>query len=94
MAAKRKAKENIDPELDDFVTTSTKRSKKFSFTRFKPPCTNEEMAVVAKGFVPKNTHKNDGWAMRVFSAWRAERNRNFPDEPPVPEDLLENIRRR
>ena len=42
--------------------------------RFKYSTSDEEMAVLSKGTVPANTQKNNAWAMRVFSEWRAQRN--------------------
>ena len=60
-----------DPDLRNFqplhkkVKSSTTPSK----GRFKAPTSNEEMAVISKGYVPRNTQKNTDWAMRVFTEW-------------------------
>ena len=40
------------------------------------------------GFVPPNTRKNTTWAMRVFTEWKAERNK-AAGSPLCPDNLLE-----
>ena len=81
-----------DQDLRDFQPPRKKLKLKSSMTpsegRFKAPTSNEEMAVISKGFVSYNTQKNADWAMRVFTEWRAERNLRDP-ENHCPEDLVD-----
>ena len=64
-------KENVDPDLNDFQAPKKKR-------RFKEPASEEEMKVISKGFVPKNTQKSTAWAYNVFVEWMCERNNSSP----------------
>ena len=57
-------------------------------SRFKTPTTDDEMAVISQGYVPRNTQKNTEWAVRVFLEWRAARNKSDPSNH-CPEDLLQ-----
>ena len=36
---------------------------------FSEVTTNEVLAELSKGYIPPNTEKNTGWAMRVFEQW-------------------------
>ena len=45
------------------------------------------MTKICEGFIPKNTAKATTWALRVFFAWRNERNRSVDEQ--CPENLLE-----
>ena len=58
-----------------------------SVTRFPAPTGSPTMNHICKGYVPKNTDKATAWALRVFNAWRSERNCVASDK--CPEDLLE-----
>ena len=82
-------KENDD--MADFQPPKKKArgsSMRGEAARFKAPISEKEMAVLKKGFVPANTQRNTGWAMRVFQEWKAERSENDSEE--CPEDLLDN----
>ena len=46
------------------------------------------MSEICKGYVPQNTDKATTWAMRVFKAWRIERNKVATDK--CPDNLLES----
>ena len=72
MAARGAADDASD---DDFEPPHQKRGKKATKSRFRAPATNKEMEVLSKGYVPANTRKNTTWARRVFTEWRAERNK-------------------
>ena len=69
-----------DPDLRNFQPPLKK--VKSSMTppegRFKVPTSNEEMAVISKGYVPCKTQENTDWAMRMFTEGRAERNLRNP----------------
>ena len=49
--------------------------------------TEEELDQARKGFVPVNTVRCTDWAMRVFTAWREERNKRSTEQCPI--DLLD-----
>ena len=57
-------------------------------TRFPAPTGSPTMSDICKGYVPQNTHKATTWALRVFNAWRQERNRVATEK--CPDDLLES----
>ena len=59
---------------DDFMPP--KKKVKMNEEHFKPPSTDEEMAILAKGFVPRNTQRSTAWAIKVFSDWKNNRNSN------------------
>ena len=80
-----------DKENDrsDFQPPRSKRKKVASPTaRFNEPTTDQEIAVLSKGFVPKNTQRNNTWALKLFQEWRVDRNKR--SEKLCPEDLLDN----
>ena len=82
--------ENIDPDLDDFQPPK-KLLKSSSGRRFNLPATDEDITILSKGCVPKNTVKSNTWALQVFYEWIAERNgRTSDNDPKCPCDLLEN----
>ena len=85
------AKENVDPDGDliDFQPPR-KKPKKPDGARFKAPMTDDEMAVISKGYVPQSTQKNTAWVLRVFLEWKAERNKTASGEK-CPEDLLDSF---
>jgi hypothetical protein len=66
-----------DDDDDDFDIKPLKRVR-----RFKAPTSSEEMAVLNKGFVNKNTSKNTQWAMKLFYEWKEERNKENADKCP------------
>ena len=76
-----------DPDLDDFQPPAKKRAKKVK-DRFGKPTSEEEIAKLAKGFVPENTKKNNSWALKVFNDWKSQR--STEDGEQCPDDLLEN----
>lgn len=81
---------NVDPDLIDFQPP-TKLLKTSSGRKFNPPATDEDIAILSKGCVPKNTVKSNAWALRVFHDWIAERNQGTSDSAPkCPHDLFEN----
>ena len=75
-------KQSTDSDDDDFQPLRKK-------TRFSKPTTDNEMAILSKGFVPSNTIKNTTWAFKVFLDWRAERN-STEEEEQCPRDLFDN----
>ena len=79
---------NVDPDLIDFQPP-TKLLKTSSGRKFNPPTTDEDIAILSKGCVPKNTVKSNAWALLVFHDWIAERNQGTSDSAPkCPHDLL------
>ena len=56
-------------------------------SRFSTPRSPSSMTKICEGFIPKNTAKATTWALRVFFAWRNERNRSVDEQ--CPENLLE-----
>ena len=58
------------------------KEKARSEDRFSEVTTDEELADLSKGYVPPNTEKNTGWAMRVFEQWQESRRARGN---PVPE---------
>ena len=57
-------------------------------SRFPAPTGSPTMSEIRKGYVPQNTDKATTWAMRVFKAWRIERNKVDTDK--CPDNLLES----
>ena len=57
-------------------------------SRFGRPTTSEELEKSSKGFLPKNTEKNDLWAMRVFQEWVQNRNAETDKKDHCPEGVL------
>ena len=57
-------------------------------SRFPEPTGSPTMKTICKGYVPRNTDKATSWALRVFNAWRNERNCVSTDK--CPENLLES----
>ena len=55
--------------------------------RFSSPHSPTSMEKICEGYVPKNTSKSTSWALRVFRAWREQRNEHEDDK--CPETLLE-----
>ena len=80
------SKSDLD-DLKDFALP-TKKKRKTVVERFRKPVTDQEMSTLSKGYVPANTKKNNGWAVRVFNEWRAQRNQSIQEEK-CPSDLLE-----
>lgn len=48
--------------------------------RFAEVTSEEELASMSKGVVPKNTRKNDQWALSTFMAWIKQRNQRSRSE--------------
>ena len=46
------------------------KEKARSEDRFSEVTTDEALAELSKGYVPPNTEKSTGWAMRVFEQWQ------------------------
>ena len=69
-----------DPNLRDFQPfhKKLKSSTIPSEGRFKVPTSNEEMAVIIKGYIPHDSQKSTNWAVRVFAKWSTERNLSDP----------------
>lgn len=95
MAAKRQ----MEREDSDDVTAAPPPSKRkcvsgdtLKRARFAEPTSYVELRETAgtkpKKVIPRNTQKNDGWALRVFEEWISERNERCDDEK-CPEDVLE-----
>ena len=81
--------ENVDPSLFDFQPPK-KLLKTSSGKGFNPPATDEDIAL-SKGCVPKNSVKNNAWALQVLCYWISERNSKSSDSmPKCPQDLLDN----
>ena len=55
--------------------------------RFSEIASEKELDKASKGVVPKNTEKNDRWALGVCRAWITERNRRCVEK--CPDNLLE-----
>lgn len=79
---------------DDFVpplpakrkgTSSNKGSSK----RFAVPTSVADLEKKSEGVIPKNTQKNDQWALKVFTEWIEERNQHSLDTGECPKDILE-----
>ena len=70
-----------DPDLDDFQPPAKKRAKKVK-DRFGKPTSEEEIAKLAKGFVPENT-KNKSWALKVFNDWKSQRSTEGAKQCPL-----------
>ena len=93
MSTKRRlslAKENKNPapdDLDDFVLAKPGPSKK---ARFATPLSETKMMEIQKGPVVPNTEKSTAWALRTFTDWRNERNKQPATGDQCPTDLLEN----
>ena len=48
----------------------------------------EAVEKAACGVVPKNTERNNKWAVNTFESWRFERNKNFPVDKQFPSNIL------
>ena len=95
MATKRSSvKENkrpigdpaLDSDLDDFVLATAGPSKK---ARFAKPLGEKQMSELEKGPIMANTEKSTAWALRTFTDWHNERNKQSTTEDKCPLDLLE-----
>jgi hypothetical protein len=57
-----------DKENDpDFQPPHSKKKK--CAVQFKTPKTDQEMTVLLKSFVPKNTQRANVWALNMFKEW-------------------------
>ena len=64
------------------VASQQPANKRFKFV------TESTVENFSHGVIPKNTEKNNKWANNIFKSWREERNKVFPPEEQVPDDLL------
>ena len=76
MAEKENNQELADFQPPKKKIRGSKRVQAKASTQFKIR-SDQEMEVLAKGFVPVNTQRNTGWAMRVFQDWKAERSKKL-----------------
>ena len=80
-----------DPEFEsdmkDFKGPPLKKTKS-TVSRFSKPTSPTRMQTIFKGYVPPNTQKATGWAVRVFNEWRAARNMFLDGKFPL--NLLED----
>ena len=74
--------------LNKKKTASTSELPTLKTNRFSAPVSEEKVDEAAKGVVPFNTKKNNGWAERTFYDCVQERNKLMPGDP-VPTDLLQ-----
>jgi hypothetical protein len=97
MEKKEAEKENHEPSIEQSIgycePCTTRPRLSFSLSarkqsRFVPAVSDEEVVTASKGVVPKNTKRNNTWAINNFTEWKRHRNLQNPDDP-VPEDLLE-----
>ena len=82
-------------DSEDFVTENSKQkklplksSKKAKLpsspsTRFNATVSEEEIAKTSKGFVPVNTARSTGWALKTYQTWASQRNQHYKDQCPV-----------
>ena len=56
--------------------------------RFSEFMSDEQLSVLSKGLIPKNTAKSTKWALNTFEEWKIARNQQFPEDP-VPDNVLE-----
>ena len=57
-----------------------------SVQHFPAPISPGSMEKVCQGYVPVNTSKSTNWSLRVFNAWREERNKCSLEQ--CPDNLL------
>ena len=65
---------NSDDSNDDFLPL--KKIPKSGCTRFAQLTSEEELEEKSKGVVPKNTQKDDQWALKTFMEWMEARNKH------------------
>ena len=63
------------------------KPKDYSTSRFETPTTSDQLQQLSKGVVPKNTQKNDAWALKTFIDWIHARNSSCPEDL-CPQDVL------
>ena len=56
--------------------------------RFQFDCNADELQKFKEGDCPKNTAKNNEWALRNFHAWRVARNEQHGSDDQCPENVL------
>ena len=81
-------KENSS-DRDDFQPAKKRKTMKLSKSgkeRFSGTVSEEQLAVLLKGFVPKNTSKNTQWVVNTFEAWVKSRKRRAKDS--IDQDVL------
>ena len=69
--------EDWDSDDSDFEPLARTKRKCHggSPKRFADPTISEALEETSKGVVPKNTQKNDQWALRALTEWITERNK-------------------
>ena len=67
--------------------TAAKSSEPAKRKLFAEPATSAEVEKLSAGVIPKNTQKNEQWALRAFNEWIQERNKRCEDK--CPESILE-----
>ena len=80
--------EDWDSDDSDFepLARTKRKCNGESPKRFADPTTSEALEETSKGVVPKNTQKNDQWALRALTEWITERNKHCSDKCPM--DIL------
>ena len=80
--------EDWDSDNSDFepLARTKRKCNGGSPKRFADPTTSEALEETSKGVVPKNTQKNDQWALRALTEWITERNKRCSDKCPM--DIL------
>ena len=66
--------------------TAARSSEPAKCERFAEPATLAELEKLSAGVIPKNTQKNEQWALRAFNEWIHERNKC---EDKCPKSILE-----
>lgn len=70
-------KENWDPDFQPPKKKARHTNLKVTINkRFAKAKTVDEVADIAKGFIPSTTAKNTTRAVRVFEEWHCARNKN------------------
>ena len=58
--------------------------------RLQFDCSADELQKFKEGNCPKNTAKNNEWALRNFHAWRVARNEQHGPDYQCPEDVFDD----
>lgn len=66
--------------------TAAKSSEPAKHKQFAEPATSAELEKLSAGVIPKNTQKNEQWALQAFNEWIQERNKRCEDK--CPESIL------
>ena len=77
-----------ETDSDEYAFQPTKKKRKvkavakpkdYSTSRFGTPTISDQLQQLPKGVVPKNTQKNDAWALTTFVDWIHASNSSCPD---------------